>query len=486
MKAAVYEALGAFALVSAFSCNRGAGHSGPPASVGAPPGHEIRAREPRCRYDVSVVRPTALLDVTARCDEATTGFVGDPHLARFTTDVRDDRGTPLGRAGARWTIRPRDPMRIRYRVDLDAAARVEQNADEVLAVGRSLVAPLSSYLLAPEPAAPSDELVVAVHGGEDFVTALPRSTAGYSIASRDVREATYGVFGRFEHDVVRLPGVRGDASLDVTSLDATFDVARAARVDWVRRRADAVAQFYGGFPAARSGVILSPVQGRRDVVFGKVLSGGASTIIVLLGTNADQPALERDWVLVHEMFHMGFPSFRGEGRWLDEGLATYAEPLIRARAGMLTEEQGWAEVIRDMPLGVRLCETTGLEHPDQIRAVYWGGAVIALLADVEARRRTNGESGLEDALRKILANGWDATHAMRLADAIRMFDDAVGTPVLGPLAAKYADHGSPLSLDPVLADLGIERRDGGVRLRADAPLAGIRHAIMYGTRAIPR
>jgi predicted metalloprotease with PDZ domain len=112
--------------------------------------------------------------------------------------------------------------------------------------------------------------------------------------------------------------------------------------------------------------------------------------------------------------------------------------------------------------------------------VYWGGAVVALLADVEARRRTRGARGLEDALRSILANGWDATHVIRVDAAIRMVDDAIGTPVLAPLAAKYADHGSPLALDPVLSDLGVERHDGGVRLHSDAPLAAYRKAILFG------
>ena len=46
---------------------------------------------------------------------------------------------------------------------------------------------------------------------------------------------------------------------------------------------------------------------------------------------------------MHELYHLGFPSFQGEGKWLDEGLATYYEPMIRARAGLRTETSLWDE-----------------------------------------------------------------------------------------------------------------------------------------------
>lgn len=54
---------------------------------------------------------------------------------------------------------------------------------------------------------------------------------------------------------------------------------------------------------------------------------------MLRRAGADEEALQRDWVLVHELFHLGVPSFWRERRWLDEGLATYCEAVLRTRAG---------------------------------------------------------------------------------------------------------------------------------------------------------
>jgi hypothetical protein len=439
--------------------------------------------EPSCHYDVAVVRATAGLDVVAHCSGgATTGFAGDPHLATFTTDVRDARGVALPHDGMRWTVTASDDVEARYHVDLDGAARALGDVDTAFVFGGSVVAPLSSYALVPEPPrGGTASLRVRPVAGTEFVTELARDAGGYTIALTDVPDSTYGVFGRFEHDVVELGGIHGRASVDVLSLDGTFALSRAERKAWVARDAEAVARFYGGFPGERVGVVLIPDPGRDRVGFGKVLSTGGSTIVLHLGANTERSALDSDWVLVHEMFHVGFPAVHRDGMWLDEGLATYIEPLIRARAGMLTEAEGWAEVIRDMPRGVRLCETTGLRNfGGDIRSVYWGGAVVALLADVEARRATNGARGLEDALRAVLAKGYDARHVVAVDEAIRLIDEVFGAPILAALAAKYADHGSPVPLDGVLSDLGIERSGRDVRLHDDAPMAFARRAILYG------
>jgi len=443
---------------------------------------------PECRYTARVVRPAAVLDVTVRCTgSTTTGFVGDPHLAPFTTDVRGPKGEALPHEGARWTVSQSDDVEIRYRVDLDAAAHALSEVDTAFARGGSIVAPLSSYALVPDPPRAGSAMVsVRPAPGSSFVTELARVEGGYSIALSDIPDSTYGVFGRFEHDVAEIRGVHGPSRIDVVSLDGAFTLTRAERKNWVARAAQAVDAFYGGFPATRAGVVLDPVPGRDRVVFGKVLSGGGSTVALFVGAHTPPAALDSDWVLVHELFHLGFPSIRGAGKWLDEGLATYAEPLIRARAGMLTEEQGWAEVIRDMPLGVELCQTRGLEHfQGDIRSVYWGGAVVALLADVAARRRGPEQPGLEHALRAMVAKGWDSRRAVARDDAIRMVDQELGAPILAVLATAYADHGSPVPLDTTLADLGIERTGTSVRLHDDAKLASMRRAIMYGDASPP-
>jgi hypothetical protein len=479
----------AASLALAVACTRPALDASRTDSLPAPSGSLGIAPAPPegvCEYDVTVVRPTALLEVSAHCSGfRVSGFVADGALAPYTTDVRGERGEPLPQVGARWSFEPASDVRVRYRVDLDRAADEKDDFDVALAIGRSLLAPASSYLLAPEPAPAAVSILVRVHpgAGAAFATGLTRSGDGFALRAHELGSATYGVFGNFEKDTVELGCVRAGAvsKIDVVSLDGAFAEPRAGRVRWVRKTAEAVASYYGGFPVEHAMIALVPIPERASVLSGKVLPAGGSAVVVRVGADAPRAALDGDWILVHELFHLGFPSFVGEGTWLDEGLATYTEPLIRARAGLLTEEQAWSEVTRDMQRGVNLCETAGLEHPGgDFRAVYWGGAVVALLADAEARRRTGGRRGVEDGLRQVLAEGGDATRVWPLGRALDVIDAALGSSVLRPLSERYAGHGSPVPLDAVLADVGVLRTDAGVRLVSDAPLATARHTITYG------
>ena len=104
-------------------------------------------------------------------------------------------------------------------------------------------------------------------------------------------------------------------------------------------RARIVAGFFGTFPAERATVFLIPVNGRDGVLFGNLLPQSAPAIALRVGTQVTPAALRDDWILIHELFHLGVPSFLREGKWFDEGLATYFEPILRARAGILSEQQ---------------------------------------------------------------------------------------------------------------------------------------------------
>ena len=52
-----------------------------------------------------------------------------------------------------------------------------------------------------------------------------------------------------------------------------------------------------------------------------VALAGASAEL-LFGQETRPESVRDDWVAVHEFFHLGMPSFVGEGHWLEEGLAT--------------------------------------------------------------------------------------------------------------------------------------------------------------------
>ena len=136
-------------------------------------------------------------------------------------------------------------------------------------------------------------------------------------------------------------------------LDGALDLGVDELSRWVTEAASGVAAFFHRPPEAHTLVVLAPLPDRHGIAFGKLLPESGPGLIVLIGEHTQPDELHADWVLVHELFHVGTPSYLGEGKWYDEGLATYFEPLIRARLGWRSEADLWREFVRDMPRGAR-------------------------------------------------------------------------------------------------------------------------------------
>src|SRR4030095_12695234 len=86
---------------------------------------------------------------------------------------------------------------------------------------------------------------------------------------------------------------------------------------------------------------------------------------------------------------------------LEEGIATYVEPIARARAGQLASERAWFDLVAGLPQGQPEVGDRGLDATHTWGRTYWGGALFCLRADVEIRKRTENRKGLEHALRAI-------------------------------------------------------------------------------------
>jgi predicted metalloprotease with PDZ domain len=188
--------------------------------------------------------------------------------------------------------------------------------------------------------------------------------------------------------------------------------------------------------------------------------------------------------LIHELFHLGVPSFYEEGKWFDEGLATYFEPILRARAGMLSELELWREFARGLPLGLHALTRDGLERARGYRGLYWGGALYCLLADIAIRRDSGGRLGLEDGLRRVHSAGGHASEVWPLRRTLETADLAFTRPVLEPLARRHAQQPSPVDLEAIFDELGVVMDGHAVRLDDEAPLAWVRRALLRGAAAV--
>ena len=251
----------------------------------------------------------------------------------------------------------------------------------------------------------------------------------------------------------------GGATLQIDFTEGALDLKPTEILPWIRRAADAVTIYYGHFPVAHARVLIVPVPGRRGIVQGTTWAGnpgGHDDSIqamsrLLLGQHSTVQDLTEDWTMTHELVHMAFPSLPDDQHWMEEGLATYIEPIARVQAGELDQAQVWHDMMDGMPKGQPEPGDRGIDNTHTWGRTYWGGALFCLNADVQIRRQTNNQKGLQDALRAIVAAGGTIDHDWPLDKAIQIGDKATGTTVLSSLYKKGPRLPSPRRTHPTLA-----------------------------------
>jgi len=223
----------------------------------------------------------------------------------------------------------------------------------------------------------------------------------------------------------------GGALISVEIEPGDLNLSRTQVLDWVRRSACAVTEYYAEFPVRKVDVKIVPIDEGKGVLFGRtVLLDQTLVVRVGLSRFATESSLRDDWVMTHEMVHLAFPSVPDEHHWIEEGIATYVEPIARAQVGDLSPETVWRELVDGLPKGLPAPGDRGLDNTHTWGRTYWGGALFCLIADVEIRQRTNNRYGLQDALRGIVRDGGNMEHDWPLTRVLKAGDDAVGVPVL--------------------------------------------------------
>ncbi len=251
---------------------------------------------------------------------------------------------------------------------------------------------------------------------------------------------------------------------------------RAPVLAWIRRSAVAVSTYFGRFPVKRVGILVVAEDGDRvghATTFG--LEGSAIRIHV--GRSAGAAAFERDWVLVHEMVHLALPTVPRESLWLQEGNATYVEPIARAQAGQLDAATVWRWSLEGMPKGLPGPGDRGLDQTPSWGRTYWGGATFWLLADIAIDEASHGRRSLRDALRAINSRSggnvadWPVDRVMATGDA------AVGGDALQRLYAAQKDTPVSTDLPALFARLGVAEVDGRIVFDDSARLADFRRRL---------
>ncbi len=409
----------------------------------------------------------------------------EPFLRDVVASPDRDGGpwTPVTRNGRQLEAAPcaAGPCRLRYRMALRDAAKRIDDVDVASEEGEVVEAPPSTWLLTPARASRELRLRfrVACAEGASFATGVLRSDEApdaWDITIDDMWTSPYTAFGPLRMRSVAVKGGVIDLAIGPGKTAVTDDEI----AHWVEASAHAVTTYYGHFPM-RNALVLLIVSRGRWVGSGRTLSGGGGTVFVRIGERAKLDAYREDWVLVHEMIHLTFPSVTREQDWAEEGIATYAEPFARVRAGLISEEDAWRGLAEGLPNGLPRAGDRGLDQTHTWGRVYWGGALFWFLADVEIHKRTQNHFGVEHALRAVIDAGGSNANRWPLTQVMDTGDRAIGVPVLRELHGAMSTSPHPVDLDALFASLGVVVANGRVTLDDHAPLASIRRAIARGS-----
>ena len=259
--------------------------------------------------------------------------------------------------------------------------------------------------------------------------------------------------------------------------DGASGIDRDRVTRWVASCAEAVSTYFGRFPTQHYGLLIVAEEGNR-VGRATTYGFGGSATRINVGIEATEQTFSRDWILVHEMVHAALPDLPRRALWLQEGNATWVEPVARAQAKQLSSADVWRQAIAGMPQGVRDSDAGGMDGTQEWGRLYWGGAIFWLLAEIAIYEHSKGRALLRDALRAINRESggnaveWTPEKMMATGDA------ETGQSSLQRLYAEFASRPVSIDLDSIFKRLGVSRAAAGsVRFNADAELAELTRRI---------
>jgi len=371
-----------------------------------------------------------------------------------------------------WRVRAcASGCRVRYQFLLRAATRPEVAYDH----GAAIETFPSSWLLRPRHAAVGTpfRFHVATSAGDSFASGVfpvVGSQGTYGGGSGPTFQLPYAAVGS-------LHVIDGDhIQVAIVPRQDRFPRNEADIGRWVANAAKVIEAFYGRPPVARLLVLVHPVNG-RGAGEGRTMGNAGAAIAIDVGEDSTRQDLDGDWVLVHEMVHTALPNLAARHHWLEEGLATYLEPLVRVRAGLKGADDMWHDWIEGMPNGLPEADDHGLDRTDTWGRTFWGGALFCLLADVEIRARTGGAKSLDDGLRGVLAAGGNIATSWTIDRVIEVADRATGVTVLRELYDAHATAAVPVDLGALWKRLGVAWDGKHVVYDDAAPLARVRQAM---------
>lgn len=401
--------------------------------------------------------------------------------------ISDSRwnGKPVRIRGRRLTL-PGDAREgcLRYRARLqDSAGRWGGHG------GDFALTESKEWLLSPQE---NTDAVIRFETPVDYAVSHPWPSAaayrkgGYDwfrLAETSASWSNNVAFGRFR--IHRIPVANTYLRMAILPSSPRMKVEQATA--WVDESAQAALTSHGMLPQREPQVLITPVGRQREAIpFARVLRGGGIGLQFFVDPGQPLKHFSDDWKPTHEFAHLLLPYISRRDAWLSEGLASYYQNVLRARDGRLSETQAWDKLLAGFDRGRRGVtsnrtlaeEASGMHRNRSYRRVYWSGAAMLFIADVELRKQTNGRQSLDTALAGLVDCCMALGKVWYGIDMMKQLDEITDTTIFSTVYQRYTRSRKFPDVDQTLNALGVSERFGRLRLNEQAPLSEIRHSIM--------
>jgi hypothetical protein len=329
-----------------------------------------------------------------------------------------------------------------YDVDLDS---IDQHR---AGNAQTIVVPINQWMRRPRLGG-ADEVIISFQLPDDIRVSVPwqpldQDGRRYRLVSSPQSGTGLAVFGRFDEVFVPV----ADVQMRVASVPSDSDSIPEEMIEWTRQTAENVALAYGRFPNSHARVLLFPARSwwsDSAVLFGRVVRDGGETVELLVDPGGSEERFLGDWTATHEFTHLMLPYVTRSQRWVSEGFAQYYQNVLLARAGHHTAEEAWEKIRSGLEQGRQSSPQLSPNQAarDGIRnsrmKIYWSGAALAMMADIELRYRSGGALSLDVALDRLEACCLPSRRTWSGRELFEQLDKLIDGDRFVALYDRYAD-----------------------------------------------
>lgn len=396
---------------------------------------------------------------------------------RFVLHVQLPEGATLRQRGEEIRISPWPGGCVRIEIDLKAIADA-QTMDVGYRLGDVLLVSAEQWLWRPNR--PSQLRMALPPGWSISAPWASCGSACFNLSASSADGPALVALGAL--DTLSL-GLKG-GKLEATLLPTFTPDERVRAVRLVESLPKLLDAAYGRLPVPHLQVLLVPMRKQREAIpWGQVYRGGLGGIHFFIDPEREWAEFASNWVIAHELTHLLHPYLGTDARWLSEGLASYQQQALRARAGQISESEAWRGLLKGFARGQaarsRLSLRSASADMHQQRAymtVYWGGAAYWL--DVETQLLASKNLRLMDVLERFSRCCLPETQAWNDRSFLKKLDELAETTLFSETAARYRDRIGFPETAAQLSALGVSIKGERVRFDPNAPQAALRARIM--------